>query len=114
MITVQWSENALEFLHEDIPGSDNLNPVFSIFGAESADKRMLALFSSSTKKFYWTVSTGCSCCEVLTGHIKTAADLTEGDERELKQAIRVFSVSNPSLLEDDEMQKIFSKIKKQK
>lgn len=114
MITLQWSENALEFLREDIPGSETMTPVFSIVGSESDGKRMLALFSSATKKFYWTVSSGCSCCEELTSHIKSAADLNEGTESELKQALRAFSASNPSLLKDDEMQKIFSKIKKQK
>lgn len=114
MITLQWSETALEFLYEDIPGSEDMVPVFSIHNGESNWKRMLALHSPSTRKFYWTSSTGCECCEELTNQVKNAEEMTSGDERELKRAVRHFLESVPEIVTDDEKQKIFSKIKKQK
>jgi hypothetical protein len=114
LITLQWSDTALESLHESIPGSENMIPVFSIFNGEYEWNRMLALFSSVTKTFHWSASAGCSCCEELTSSLKSISDLTEGSERELKQAIRTFIEHTPGILKDDELQKIFSKIKKQK
>lgn len=114
MITLQWNETALEFLHEDIPGSEQMVPVFSIHNGENDWSRMLALFSLDTKEFCWTVNSGCACCEELTGHLKSADDLTKGTERELKRAVRSFLEQAPNILKDGEKQKIFSKIKKQK
>ena len=114
MITLQWSETALEFLHEDIPGSENMVPVFSIHNGESNWKRMLALFSSSTRKFYWASNTGCECCEELTNQVKNTEEMASGNEMELKRAVRHFLESAPEIVTDDEKQKIFSKIKKQK
>lgn len=114
MITLQWSETATEFLHEDIPGSEHMVPVFSINNGENDWKRMLALFSPVTKKFYWSTSGGCLCCEELTSHLSSADDLTEGTEQELKRALRSFLEHAPNILNEDEKQQVFSKIKKQK
>lgn len=114
MIKLQWNETSLEFLHEDIPGSKDMVPVFSISNTESDWNRMLALFSPVTKKFHWSASSGCSCCEEFTGSLKSIADLTEGTEQELKRAVRSFVEHAPGALKEGELQKIFSKIKKQK
>lgn len=114
MITLQWNETALEFLHEDIPGSERMVPVFSIHNGEHDWTRMLALFSTATKEFYWTARSGCACCEELTSHLRNVDDLAKGTERELKQAIRGFLEHAPDILKDGEKQKIFSKIKKHK
>lgn len=114
MITLQWSETALEFLHEDIPGSENMVPVFSINNGESNWKRMLVLFSPTVKKFYWTSNSGCECCEELTGQIKNTEEMASGTELELKRAVRNFLAHTPDIVTDEEKQKIFSKIKKQK
>jgi hypothetical protein len=114
LITLQWSENALEFLHEEIAGSNKLIPVFSITNNEYNWNKMLALFSAETKKFYWAAGSGCECCETLTTSVKDVSKLTEGSESELKQALRTFISHNSGIITDDEKQKIFSKIKKQK
>lgn len=114
MITLQWSENALEFLHEDISGSEKMNPVFSISNNEYSWVRMLALFSSTTKKFYWTSGSGCECCDDQNKNVKDVSSLTEGSENDLKSALRAFIGHNDGIITDDEKQKIFSKIKKQK
>jgi hypothetical protein len=113
MITLQWDEIALEFLHEEIPGTERLTPVFSIHNGEYEWKQMMALFSSETKTFHWLQSAGCSCCENLFSHVKSADDLVCGNERELKQALRSFLSQNPTILDNSEKERIFSKIKKQ-
>lgn len=114
MITLQWSETALEFLHEDIPGSEKTVPVFSIHNGEYNWKRMLALFSPVTKKFLWASNSGCECCEELTAQVKSAEEMVSGSEMELKRAVRDFLAHNPEIITEDEKQKIFSKIKKHK
>lgn len=114
MITLQWSETALEFLHEDIPGSENMVPVFSIHNGEYAWKRMLALFSPATKTFHWSCNSGCECCEELASQIKNVEAMSSGNALELKQAVRDFLTHNPDIITDEEKQRVFSKIKKQK
>jgi hypothetical protein len=114
MITLQWSETALEFLHEDIPGSENMVPVFSIHNGEHNWKRMLALYSSSTKKFHWASNSGCECCEEVNSQVKSTEAMTSGNEMELKRAVRNFLTHTPDIVTDEEKQKLFSKIKKQK
>lgn len=114
MITLQWSETSLEFLHEDIPGSENMVPVFSIHNGEYAWKRMLALFSPKTKTFYWSSNSGCQCCEELNSQIRNVEAMSSGSALEIKRAIRDFMAQNPGIITDEEKQKIFSKIKKQK
>lgn len=114
MITLQWNENALEFLHKDIAGSEKMTPVFSVSNSEYDWTTMLALFSVETKKFYWVAGSGCSCCDDLARDVKSIDKMTEGSERELKQALRTFIAHNAGIVTDDELQKIFSKIKKQK
>jgi hypothetical protein len=112
MITLQWSETDLEFLNEDIPGSENMVPVFSIYNGEYNWKRMLALFSPSNNKFYWSCNSGCECCESLRSQVKDTDSMNSGDAKELKQAIRGFMNNKPKLVTEDEKRKIFSKIKK--
>lgn len=114
MITLQWSETALESLHEDIVGSETMIPVFSISNGEYKWAKMFALFSSETKKFYWVSGSGCECCDDQNRNVKDVSNLTEGSEGELKAALRVFIEHNNGIITDDEKQKIFSKIKKQK
>lgn len=114
MITLQWSETALEFLHEDIPGSEGMVPVFSIDNGQYQWERMLALFSSSTKKFYWAVNSGCECCDDSSKLATNTDGMASGNELELKRAIRNFIAHSPEIITDEEKQKIFSKIKKQK
>jgi hypothetical protein len=114
LITLQWSETALEFLHEDIAGSEKMNPVFSIRNNEYNWVRMLALFSSDTKKFYWVSGSGCECCDDQIRDVRNVSNLTEGSESDLKSALRTFIEHNDGIVTDDEKQKIFSKIKKQK
>jgi hypothetical protein len=91
-----------------------MTPVFSVSNSEYDWTTMLALFSPETKKFYWISGSGCSCCDELTRSAKSIEGMTEGSERELKQALRSFTAHNSGVVTDDEMQKIFSKIKKQK
>jgi hypothetical protein len=114
LITLQWGETALESLHEDIAGSAKMTPVFSISNSEYDWKRMLALFSPETKKFYWSVSSGCSCCDDQNRNVKDVSNLIEGSESELKRTLRTFIEHNSGIITDDEKQKVFSKIKKQK
>lgn len=114
MITLQWSDTALESLHEDISGSEKMNPVFLISNSEFSWTKMFALFSSETKKFYWTSGSGCSCCNDQNRDVKDVSNLTEGSESELKSALRDFIGHNDGIITNDEKQRIFSKIKKQK
>jgi hypothetical protein len=114
MIKLQWDETATGFLHEDIPGSENMVPVFSIHNGEHDWKRMLALFSPETKKFHWMSGAGCACCEENSSHVRSVRDLTSGDERALKQALCSFLTDAPNVVSEEEKQKIFSKVKKQK
>lgn len=112
MITLQWSETALEFLHEDIPGSENMIPVFSIYNGKYHWKMMLTLFCPSDKQFYWHCGSGCECCESLSSQIENKDSLKCGDERAVKQALRAFIADHPNLVNEDEKRTLFSKIKK--
>lgn len=112
MITLQWNENALEELHEELAGSDKMTPVFSIHNSDYDWKQMLAIFSPEDDKFYWITGEGCACCDSLFEHIKSFEELASGSASELKGAVRAFHATNPDIMTEADRTRIFSKIKK--
>lgn len=112
MITFQWNENFMEFLHEDLPGSEAMTPVFSIHNGESQWKEMFALFSAEENKFYWITSAGCECCDTLFAHVGSVNDLTTGSAKDVKKAVRTLLKDSPGILTEDEKVKVFSKVGK--
>lgn len=112
MITLQWNENAIEFLHEDLPGSEKLTPVFSIYNGESQWKQMFALFSPEEKLFYWIIGSGCECCDSLFSDVSSLSELKTGSNKELKRVVRAFLKEVPEIMTDAEKEKVFSKVNK--
>lgn len=112
-LRLQWDDLGLEFLHEDVPGSENLKPVFRASSDVGSDVvEMLALFSPENKMFYWVTGRGCSCCTNITDPVEAVEDLKQGDERALKHAIREMLKEAPHILNEEDKKRVFSKIKK--
>lgn len=114
MLTTQWGQFYMENLEEDIPGTGELTPVFSIDNGEYDWVQLLVLFSSRDKKFYWLNSRGCACCDTPSDGIKSVKTLPSGDLFAVKSTLRVFLKNHPALLTEEEQRKAFSKLKKQK
>lgn len=111
MITLQWNEIFMESLHEDLPGSEHLIPVFSIHNQEYQWKQMFALFSPAENTFYWTTGGGCACCSTLFAHIAHADEMTKGSAADVKRAVRDFMQATPGIITEEERTRIFSKVK---